>query len=161
MTLGEKLYNKRKERGLTQEEVAEKLGVSPQAVSKWENGSSCPDIMLLPKIAKLFEVSIDELLSEESEPVAYVPPTKARKSIDDMILRINVFGGGDKVKINLPLVLFRAMISADPDNVNINFGKSDVKIDWKMVASLVESGVVGKLVEIESEDGETVVIEVV
>lgn len=161
MTIGQKLYGKRKERGLTQETVAEKLGVSPQAVSKWENDASCPDITLLPKIARLFETTVDELLAEDGEPVAYVAPEKTRKSIDDMVLRINVDDGGDKVKINIPFILLRALISADPDNVNINLGKSDLKIDWKTVISLIESGAVGKLIEVESTGGEMIVVEAV
>lgn len=161
MTLGEKIYKKRKECGLTQDAVAEKLGVSPQAVSKWENDASCPDIALLPKLAKLFGTSVDELLSEESEPVAYVAPAETRKSIDDMILRINVNDGGDKTKVNLPLVLVRAIVSAAPDIFNLNFGKSDLKLDWKMIVSLVESGAVGKLVEMEGADGESIVVEVI
>ena len=51
----------RKEKGLTQEALAEKLGVSFQAISKWENELSCPDILLLPHLSKIFGVSIDEL----------------------------------------------------------------------------------------------------
>ncbi|MBR6536202.1 MAG: helix-turn-helix transcriptional regulator [Lachnospiraceae bacterium] len=52
----------RKQKGLTQEELAKTLGVTNQAVSKWESGQCCPDIQLLPDLAKLFEVSVDELL---------------------------------------------------------------------------------------------------
>lgn len=52
----------RKQKGLTQDELAKYLGVTNQAVSKWENGQCCPDIQLLPELAKLFEVSVDELL---------------------------------------------------------------------------------------------------
>ncbi len=55
----------RKRRGMTQAELAAALGVSSQAVSKWENGRSCPDIQLLPQIAALFDVSIEELLGCE------------------------------------------------------------------------------------------------
>ena len=52
----------RKQKGLTQEELAKALGVTNQAVSKWESGQCCPDIQLLPEMAMLFEVSVDELL---------------------------------------------------------------------------------------------------
>lgn len=55
----------RKEKGITQEELALKLGVSNQAISKWEAGKCCPDIGLLPDLARIFEVSIDALLLGE------------------------------------------------------------------------------------------------
>ncbi len=60
----------RKAAELTQEALANKLGVSYQAVSKWENGLSCPDITLLPKIAEIFDVSIDALFGLESKAPA-------------------------------------------------------------------------------------------
>ena len=65
MTIGKKIMSLRKEAGLTQEQLAEKLGISPQAVSKWENGISCPDISMLPVLASLFRVTVDDLLGVE------------------------------------------------------------------------------------------------
>lgn len=69
--LGLKIAFYRKLNGLTQEELAEKAGVSTQAVSKWEQRLSCPDIMLLPELANIFRITIDELfgLSLEKETV--------------------------------------------------------------------------------------------
>ena len=61
-TLGRRIAALRKEKGMTQEQLAEKVGISAQAVSKWENDVSCPDITLLPLLAELFGVSVDELL---------------------------------------------------------------------------------------------------
>lgn len=61
-TLGKRIAALRKEKGLTQEQLAEKVGVSAQAVSKWENDVSCPDITLLPLLADLLGVTVDELL---------------------------------------------------------------------------------------------------
>ena len=58
----------RKKSGMTQEELANKLGVSFQAVSKWENAKSLPDILFLPVLADLFNCNIDELFSRKSEP---------------------------------------------------------------------------------------------
>lgn len=61
MKVGEKIAELRKERGITQENLAGIIGVSPQAVSKWENSATMPDIMLLPIIADTLGVTIDEL----------------------------------------------------------------------------------------------------
>ncbi len=61
-TMGKRIMRHRKALGLTQEQLAEKLGVTAQAVSKWENDQSCPDIYMLPKLAELFETTTDELL---------------------------------------------------------------------------------------------------
>ena len=61
-TLGKRIMQHRKEMGLTQDQLAEKLGVTAQAVSKWENDQSCPDINMLPRLAELFGTSTDALL---------------------------------------------------------------------------------------------------
>ena len=63
MELKNKLKELRIAHGMTQEAVAERLGISSQTVSKWERGLLFPDITLLPKIALLFKCSIDCLLS--------------------------------------------------------------------------------------------------
>lgn len=65
--LGKSISVLRKKRGYTQEELAARLGVSPQAVSKWENDLSCPDIMLLPSLAQTLGVSVDDLLAGNIE----------------------------------------------------------------------------------------------
>ena len=61
MELGNKIKQLRIKSSLTQEQLADELNISPQSVSKWETGASLPDITLLPKIAEIFGVSIDEL----------------------------------------------------------------------------------------------------
>lgn len=65
MTFGEKLCKLRKSNALTQEELADKLYVTRTAVSKWETGNGYPAIDSLQQIAKLFGVTVDELLSDE------------------------------------------------------------------------------------------------
>ena len=62
MNIGEQILFLRKNKGITQEQLATKLGVSNQAVSKWESGQCYPDIQLLPEISEYFNVSIDELM---------------------------------------------------------------------------------------------------
>ena len=64
-SLGKRIIENRKRLGLTQDRLAEQLGVTAQAVSKWENNQSCPDITLLPKLAEIFEGSTDALLGIE------------------------------------------------------------------------------------------------
>ena len=59
--MGERIRELRKQRGMTQEKLAEHLGVTFQAVSKWESGATMPDVLLIPAIASLFGVSTDEL----------------------------------------------------------------------------------------------------
>ncbi|MBO5323443.1 MAG: helix-turn-helix transcriptional regulator [Oscillospiraceae bacterium] len=68
-TLGKRIQLCRKSLGLTQDQLAEKLGVTAQAVSKWENDQSCPDIAMLPKLAEIFGTSTDALLGYQTEPV--------------------------------------------------------------------------------------------
>lgn len=65
MGLYEKLYELRRASGMSQEELAEKLGVSRQAVSKWESGATQPELSKLIELSKLYSVSVDELLSLE------------------------------------------------------------------------------------------------
>lgn len=67
MTFSEKLYQLRKARGLSQENLAGHLGVSRQAVQKWETGSSTPDVSNLVAISEYFQVSLDHLLKDTGE----------------------------------------------------------------------------------------------
>lgn len=70
--LGVRIAQLRKERNLTQEALSQKLGVSPQAVSKCETGIGCPDIALLPTIADAFGVTINDLFSDDIPPIGSV-----------------------------------------------------------------------------------------
>ncbi len=73
MTLGERIYRLRADRNMTQEQLAEKLGVTRQSISKWEGDLVKPEIEKLKAMAKLFEVSLDDLISDEA---AEVKPAK-------------------------------------------------------------------------------------
>lgn len=68
MTLAEKILHLRTQQGLSQLELAERLGVSRQSVSKWETGQSVPDLDKLIKLADLFGITVDELVREEERP---------------------------------------------------------------------------------------------
>lgn len=66
-TLGKRIASLRKEKNLKQEDLAQMLNISPQAISKWENDLTCPDISILPELSKILNVSIDELLIGKKE----------------------------------------------------------------------------------------------
>ena len=74
-TLGKRIVAHRKRLGLTQDQLAEKMGITAQAVSKWENDQSCPDISALPQLADIFGITVDALLGREStkEPEPEAP----------------------------------------------------------------------------------------
>lgn len=66
-TLGMMIAALRKENGMTQLELADKMGVTDKAVSKWERDISCPDVNTIPKLAEVFEISVDELMQIKAE----------------------------------------------------------------------------------------------
>ncbi|MCQ2555618.1 MAG: helix-turn-helix domain-containing protein [Clostridia bacterium] len=66
-TLGMMISSLRKENGMTQQDLADRMGVTDKAVSKWERDLSCPDVNSLPKLAEIFEVSVDELMQVKQE----------------------------------------------------------------------------------------------
>lgn len=70
-TLGKRIIAHRKRLCMTQDKLAEQLGVTAQAVSKWENDQSCPDITLLPKLAEIFGISTDTLLGIAAQEKVY------------------------------------------------------------------------------------------
>ena len=158
-TIGSRIAQKRKDLGLTQEELAQQLGVSSQAVSKWENDISCPDISLLPALAKALDCTTDALLSGKEDAVRVVPAPQ-RKDPSELVLRVKVNSvRGDKIRVNLPFALLKAM-SGTGMNIAASFSGMDAlkNIDMEQILTLVENGTVGKLVEMESADGDTVEI---
>ena len=88
MEFSEKLLELRKSRSLTQEELAEALFVSRTAISKWESGRGMPSIDSLKSIAKLFSVTIDELLSGDEVLTIAEEDQKKKESYRAMVLNI-------------------------------------------------------------------------
>ena len=158
-TLGQKIARLRKEKNYTQEDLAKKFNVSTQAVSKWENDLSAPDISILKDLAKTLGVSIDYLLSNEVEEVVNILPEENRKSINKMVLKIKITSvAGDKVNVNLPMPIILACINTGAKLPSINGSDTLNSIDFKEIIKLVEQGVIGELVNIESSDGDIVSI---
>lgn len=158
-TFGQRLQRLRKEQKMTQEALAEKLHVSPQAVSKWETDASSPDIGLLGAIADIFNISIDELLGRKIKDTTKVLDTDNKKDINKMVLKINVDSeDGDVVRINFPIPLvlafkeFGKLPTIDSRNDSLK------SINWEMIFMLLEQGVVGELLTVEEKNGDKVKI---
>lgn len=161
-TIGRRIAALRKQKGMTQDELAEKMGVSPQAVSKWENDISCPDISILPSLARELGVTVDALLSGEAMPETLLVPEGQRKPVDQMILKVLCESSeGDKVRVNLPMGIVRVGLELGmnfTDNFNVNGVETLRNLDWQQLLQMVDHGVIGKLVEVESADGDRVEI---
>lgn len=158
--LGEKIAELRKVKGLTQSELAEELEVTSQAVSKWEVGSSYPDITILPKLTRILETSADYLLNEGYEPDIRYIKEENRKNIDELVFKIRIQDDGDSVKINLPIPFLKLGVQLG-DGLNINgnnIGKILENVDINKLIEMAEKGILGKFVEIEGKDGEQVSI---
>lgn len=171
-TLGRRIARLRLEYGMTQERLAMKMGVTAQAVSKWENDLSAPDIMLLPELARTLGVTVDELLEgRKSQEIALAEPApepapepEPEPSRTDgskpKKLHIQVDSNdGDVVNINVPLGMASAVLGASsklPGVVNLNLNDADV--DMTLVAEAIKHGEKGTLIEVDGGDGDHVVI---
>ena len=155
-TFGQRFARLRKSKGYTQEQIAEKVNISYQAVSKWENDISSPDISILGELATILGVTTDELLGRVDPTLVTLVEKTERKDIKNMVLKIVIDSNdGDKVNIKLPMILIKTFLEAGT-GININGNKALENIDFKQIIDLVEQGVVGELVNIESKNGEHV-----
>ena len=83
--LGEMISSLRKEKGMTQNELAEKMNVTDKAVSKWERNLSCPDVNSIPTLAEVLGITVEELLNAQ---------TKKENNRIDEIVNIALIGVG-------------------------------------------------------------------
>ena len=125
--LNKNISDLRKAAGLTQEALASQLGLSYQAISKWENGLSCPDVLLLPRIAEIFGVSIDVLFGLEKPAAQLVPVPEKQPELpwpDDEGIYMVVYQG-------------HKLITEDP--VELNPRLRELPFVWKGPALNVSS----------------------
>lgn len=92
-TLGMMISSLRKEKGMTQLELAEKMGVTDKAVSKWERDLSYPDINSIPKLAEIFGVSVDELMQVKTATKENINKNKIDGIVDTVLKGIGVAMG--------------------------------------------------------------------
>lgn len=92
-TLGMMISTLRKEKGMTQLELAEKMGVTDKAVSKWERDLSFPDINSILKLAEIFEVSVDELMQIKTDTKENIGKNKVDEIVDNALKGIGIAMG--------------------------------------------------------------------
>ena len=153
-SLGEALKVHRTQCKMTQEFVAETIGVSRQAVSKWENNSSCPDVSLLTEIADYFGVSVDALLRENEEDIVNSSENKDTnaKSSDDkknIMIKVTQQNGKENI-IKVPFKFVKLGL-----NIGNMFGLSKDVSD--KIATLAENDMTD-IVNIDTENGEHIAI---
>ena len=152
-----RLYELRKKNGYSQEELAAKLGLSRQAVSKWENDVSSPDISILSDLADILGVSLDTLLGKESSNEVTMLKEEDVKDLSKLVLKIKVDSSdGDHVNVNIPVLLIKVCLESGVEIPQISGNKAMSSIDFKKIFDLVQKGVIGELVSIDSADGDVV-----
>ena len=109
-SIGETIANLRKQKGMTQSELAEKMNVTDKAVSKWERDLSCPDINTISKLADVLDVSVEELLKAKKQDYS----NNKIKDLINLILKAVAIAMGmgvvvlnilDKIEINSSLIM--------------------------------------------------------
>lgn len=93
MNIGNNINNLRREKGITQDELAAQMGVTAAAVSKWENGYTLPDILMLCALADFFEVTTDELLGRNAPPkqaIVVAETEELGQKIADLVGKYNI-----------------------------------------------------------------------
>lgn len=158
-TIGQIIREKRTNLNMTQEQLADRVGVTPQAVSKWEKDQAYPDVALLKRIAEILHCTVGELLGEGKETAAAQLIPEVQVDTSKMILRIRVNSNdGDKISVNLPVALIEMVVNNEQLMASVTGDKGDIlkNIDFKQILKMVSMGVIGKLVEVESSDGSTI-----
>lgn len=150
MNIGQKLKNTRLTVGLTQENVAEKIGVSRQTISNWENDKSYPDIVNVIALSNLYSISLDELLKGDQKMVEYLQKStdvvKSRQKLSKLVLviaylviwvvSIVVFWlGGNQDAMGYSLVVFYFVLPISTLIICVFIGKNDgwTNIKWLML----------------------------
>lgn len=138
MNLGNSLFQARKKSGFSQEEVAEKLGVSRQTVSKWETDETVPDIRQSKKMAVLYNVSLDELIDFDID-IKEIQETidKTREEVEEKIDWTNAWGKKYPVllkyqaEVNIANYAHRINIMLDELKQDYQFNEQDAMLVLK------------------------------
>ena len=109
MEIGNKIMELRKKKGLSQEELAEKVGVARQTISKWELGETSPDLKQSRELSKIFNVSLDELVDNDIKDVL-VEKTSNVEQLAGLILKLIKFSIAFIIILPLLLIALRVIV---------------------------------------------------
>lgn len=116
MNLGEKIVSLRKKNNLSQEELAEKVGVTRQTISKWELEETTPDINQAKKLSKLFNISLDELTNNDISNILVEKVSNTEKLAGIIIKILKLLGIFILVFIGIALIVFVSVRTYHKDN---------------------------------------------
>ena len=151
-TIGENIARNRKKLGMTQEELAEKMNVSGQAVSKWENDLSYPDVETLKRLATLFGCTLDELVN--GVPTAPTIKSAEPEQVDRRTLTIKVEAGAEsKVHVRFPVSLIKR--AAESGKLEQLLGDEAEHVD--QILPMILAGAVGELINVEQNGSKVTV----
>lgn len=145
MSLGKNIANLRKEKGLTQAELGDLLGVSNQAVSKWEMEMTMPDVMLLPQIANVLGVDLNDLYGTKKDipEFSIAAPKLEDNTQDRRILNIAAKVEGVDVKIRMPAKALQSIL-------DLCFDDDDEQ--KKALTEILDSPMSGTVIDVDNED---------
>ena len=131
--VGEQIAALRKAKGITQNELGERIGVSFQAVSKWERGETLPDITLLPDLAKILETTTDYILLGSEKVVEY----KGKFTVTDIKKGLNCLKNVGEY-LGAENIIYRAAIKGINNELNTNIEEA-FSNDYEFEAFLAEA----------------------
>ena len=148
MDIGSKLKNARNEANFTQEQIAEKLGVSRQTISNWENGKSYPDIINVIKLSDIYSITLDALLKEDENMIKHLDDTtnivKSKNRLKNVllisvytaiwaacILFFWIFNGADDAMF-FSIFVFWGILPVTSMVISAISGKDDLKPTFKI-----------------------------
>ena len=143
---GKQIAMLRKSKGLTQNELGERLGVSFQAVSKWERGETLPDVAVLPDLAKVLETTVDFILNGGEKAVEY----KGKISVSDMIHGLRSFENMGRL-LGKENIIYRSAINGINEKMNTDIEEAfanDYAFEAFVAEAVIQNLIRGAYVDI-------------
>lgn len=147
-TIGKNIACFRRKLGLTQEELSEKMNVTAQAVSKWENDLSYPDLTLTKKLADILGVTADELLNGETAQPTVSAADKERIMRRILVIRVEEPHDNTNIIVRFPL----SVLHDAHENGTLQKLIGHAALEVEAALKMAEDGVTGPIVEVNDSD---------